>query len=75
MKGVIDENGNLYIRRGGRQAPQLCPYRDQPCGDQCPKFREPCKIHPTPKIDFNGCILELCQNERILFTELVDERK
>lgn len=42
MKIKIDKDGNLQIERAGKLKAQYCPhYEGSPCGDWCPKFREP----------------------------------
>ncbi len=42
MAGKIDRDGLLWLMRRGTMRQQLCPHTDnQPCGDWCPKFKEP----------------------------------
>lgn len=52
MEGMIDRDGSLRIRRGGRMKIQECPFTSRdfkindtlihnPCGDWCPLFNEP----------------------------------
>ena len=77
MTGLISEHGNLHIMRAGTLAPQFCPYKDQPCGDMCPKFGEP---YSSQKIDrdgrpVTGQVLNLCSNNRLFFIKLDDKRK
>ena len=60
----IDEDGYLWIERGGKMKIQMCPHdtsdrdscRTEPCGDWCPLFGEP---HFDE--DRNYC-LSLCDN-------------
>lgn len=77
MKGTIDTHGNLNIERGGILAPQFCPYKDQPCGDHCPKFGEPypSEIKNKKSDIIKGFTLNLCTNDLLFFTELADERE
>ena len=84
MKGKIDKNGHLHIERAGKLKMQGCPFEeDSYCGDWCSLFGEP-KISkwmgsPDPdaerrEVNPRHWDLHLCRT-RLLFDELIDERK
>ena len=71
MKGRIDENGDLWLMRGGGDRMQECPHADTLvlCGDWCPLFGEPHVMAERPTFTR----LVLCRKEW-LFKEFKDER-
>jgi len=86
MKGKIDKNGYLFIKRGGKYEPQLCPHSTHlvndcvgfvNCGEWCVKFGEPKEIevdllNDTEKLD--GIYLNVCEL-CLEFEEFTDERE
>jgi len=70
MKGVIEDDGCLWMERGvsGEMVKQLCPYAPTAkyCGYRCPLFGE-----PGLEGDRGG-YLEICNNRVLYFTELTD---
>ena len=79
MKGEIDINGNLIIRRGSKKmVRQFCPKKESiPCGDHYPKFGEPYQSHITNNSgkQIDGFTLSLCERDQLFFTEFIDRRK
>ena len=77
MKGEINTNGILSIKRGSSYKVQACPfcslYEDtfsysHDCGDWCPQFSEP--TDGTGSID-----LWICHNKCLQFEKLTDYRE
>lgn len=44
MEGMIDKDGELRIRRGGRWRDMICPYKQTRCSDECPLLGEPQRL-------------------------------
>ena len=85
MKGKINKQGHLAIKRAGKVKVQVCPYQqdDSICGDWCPLFAEPTISKwmgsPDPNAanrakDPKHWDLKICQNT-LFFDERVDERE
>lgn len=68
MKGKIDKDGYLWIRRPGMLKPQTCPYSGDVCNDECPLFSEP------EYYDENIATIAICNGNKLYFTELIDQR-
>jgi hypothetical protein len=74
MKIKIDEFGSLWIKRGNMMKSTSCPHSAATvsCGDWCPLFGEPDKIHIDD--DVWRCSLGTC--DKTLFPEeIIDERR
>jgi hypothetical protein len=77
MKGYIDENGFLWIKRGNRMKKQYCKYpippgslRPMDCGDWCPSFQGPL-FHPVKE----NIHIQICENSILDFDEeFLDKR-
>jgi hypothetical protein len=75
MKGKIDKEGTLCIKRNGVMIHQMCPivannkvFEFQTyCADHCPLFGEP---RYADKVIY----LQICQNRMLEFTDFTDER-
>lgn len=68
MKAIINKQGYLQLSRAGKYQTQVCPYRNEECGDWCPLFGEPEYFEDNDKWEIGTCgaILE--------FDEFDDER-
>jgi hypothetical protein len=72
LKGRIDKEGLLWIRRNEREKEQLCPFGGRLCGDHCPQFGEP---EPVPSIAKSAAGLRICHGHNLFFRDLRDERE
>ena len=66
MKGKIEKNATLMIKRGDEWRMQMCPYGMGACGDSCPLFGEPVLVGDRHS-------LSLCRKQ-LLFKEFEDLR-
>lgn len=78
MKGRIDKNGILLIKRGSEYKAQACPFSTEHyCGQRCALFGEP-EETKQPKIPASSCnpvaSLSLCK-KKLYFDVFIDERK
>jgi hypothetical protein len=71
VKGKINKDGYLSIKRGDSQKDQYCMHRPDAvgCGDWCPQFGE-----PDPEMSSNRMYLEICDRKTFCFAELEDLR-
>lgn len=71
MNGKINEYGRLEIKRGEIFKEQSCCYSNGgshcACGDTCPLFGEPI-------FGVGMGVINICQNRRLEFESLIDER-
>ena len=69
MRGRINEDGYLLIKRGSFMKTQGCPRTQaESCGGWCPMFGEP--VYDDGKI-----YLAICNRNDLIFDELEDQRK
>ena len=68
MKGKIDENGILHLKRARGWIKQMCPFINtnisRGCGDWCPLFDEILR-------DSRAAHLTICQNRVLLIATAV----
>lgn len=89
MKGKIDNNGWLWIERGGKEKLQECPFTQktfqvnnltirEPCGDWCPLFGEPtiiCLDTINRGDRKTETALPICHGKYLHFDEFTDEKE
>jgi hypothetical protein len=74
MRGLLTEDGDLVIIRGGREINSACPFNGSPCGEWCPHMTEPIRQF-NKKLQREETILHLCHNKHWKFTEFEDRRQ
>jgi len=82
MEGKINNNGELYIKRGLGYRQQECKHKADldytACGDSCPLFGEPTftlvQERMWPSLPAHYAKLELCGGKILYFTNFKDER-
>ena len=74
MRGKIDEDGFLFIkRRQFRMKRMYCRRNSGCCGDTCPLFGDPISggsLYPKGTM-----LLKICERNTLVFDQFVDERK
>ena len=69
MKGMINEEGVLSIKRGDKMRVQCCIYNERVCSDRCPKFGDPYKRAFHPDSEVIWYVLPICKDDVIEFTQ------
>lgn len=85
MNGKIDEQGCLWIERGGVWQKQYCMFFTLPdgyeepkmCGHNCPLFGEPKEPSLCVYVKDQwkeGIAIDICQGRQLIFEQFTDER-